>query len=95
MTSNAKWYVVFEGLRPGIYTTWYDPGGAHEQVDGVSKARHRMFTSEAAARKAWRDYRGRSAGSEDRVVIEQGGKEVQFPLAGLLLHVLRTNGFLP
>ena len=32
MGSQKKYYAVIKGYRPGIYTAWYGPGGAEEQV---------------------------------------------------------------
>lgn len=45
----SKWYVVIRGRTPGIYTSWSD---CQSQVKGFSKALHKSFKSEQAA-KTW------------------------------------------
>ncbi|MDR1456077.1 MAG: ribonuclease H family protein [Tannerella sp.] len=46
---KKKFYVVWEGVRPGIYTSWED---CRLQVTGYSGARYRSFDSFEAAREA-------------------------------------------
>jgi hypothetical protein len=36
----AKWYVVFEGLKPGIYTSWHE---CSEYVLKVHNARYQSY----------------------------------------------------
>lgn len=48
---KTKYYVVWEGKTPGIYTTWAD---CEAQVKGVS-ARYMGFETEAEAQKAFAD----------------------------------------
>jgi ribonuclease HI len=49
MATKKKYYAVANGRKPGIYTKWYGPGGAHEQVDGFSKARFQGFLTKGEA----------------------------------------------
>lgn len=48
--SKQKFYVVWSGLAPGIYTTWPD---CEAQVKGVKGARFKSFPTEAEARVAY------------------------------------------
>jgi ribonuclease HI len=41
--SKKKYYAVIRGKRPGIYTSWFGPGGAEEQVRGFAGAVFRGF----------------------------------------------------
>lgn len=43
MGSQKKYYAVRKGCRPGIYSTWYGPGGAEEQVRGFAGAVYKGF----------------------------------------------------
>jgi ribonuclease HI len=45
MGSQKKYYAVFRGRRPGIYSAWYGPGGAEEQVRGFVGAVYRGFAT--------------------------------------------------
>lgn len=52
MTGVKKYYAVIQGFHPGIYTAWYGPGGAEEQVKGYENARFKGFSTLEAA-KLW------------------------------------------
>ena len=43
MENQKKYYAVVRGRRPGIYNTWYGPGGAEEQIRGFAGAIYRGF----------------------------------------------------
>ncbi|MDP4982134.1 ribonuclease H family protein [Pseudoalteromonas tunicata] len=45
-----KFYVVWQGVKPGIYTSWAQ---AKAQIDGQKAAQYMGFDSEAAAKKAF------------------------------------------
>lgn len=49
--SNAKWYVVWEGKQPGIFTQWED---AKAQVHGHPGAKYQSFKTKWAAEEAYR-----------------------------------------
>ena len=51
MGSKKKYYAVIRGCRPGIYTTWYGPGGAEEQVRGYAGALYKGFATAEEARR--------------------------------------------
>jgi len=48
-----KHYAVIRGFSPGIYSTWYGPGGAEEQVRGYANALFKGFASREEAER-WR-----------------------------------------
>jgi len=48
-----KYYVVFEGRKPGIYTSWQE---CEAQVKGYSGQKFRLFSDEATARNALKEY---------------------------------------
>lgn len=47
--AKQKFYVVWEGHTPGIYTSWE---AAKRQVDGFAQAKYKSFESRAEAEKA-------------------------------------------
>lgn len=49
--AKQKYYVVWEGHTPGIYTTWE---AAKRQVDGYEQAKYKSFESRAEAEKAFK-----------------------------------------
>jgi len=51
MGSQKKYYTVIKGYRPGIYTAWYGPGGAEEQVRGYAGAIYKGFATVEEARR--------------------------------------------
>ena len=51
MGSQKKYYAVIKGYRPGIYTVWYGPGGAEEQVRGYAGAIYKGFVTVEEARR--------------------------------------------
>jgi ribonuclease HI len=52
---KLKFYVVWEGKKPGIYTSWDE---CRKQVDGVAQARYKSFESAEDAAKAFKgDYK--------------------------------------
>ncbi len=61
MAKKEKFYVVWEGHRPGIYTKWDDCKAA---VKGYASAKYKSFESFDIAKKAYNgdyeDYKGKS-----------------------------------
>ncbi len=49
--SKPKFYVVWEGVQPGIYTTWEE---ASRMVSGYGGAKYKSFDTRAAAEEAYR-----------------------------------------
>lgn len=48
---KAKYYVVWQGHHPGIYTSWED---CQAQIKGVAGAQYKSFDSKAAAEVAYK-----------------------------------------
>lgn len=46
-----KFYAVARGKNPGIYSRWFGPGGAHEQVAGFAGAVYKGFPTIEEARE--------------------------------------------
>ncbi|KAJ7450270.1 hypothetical protein B0H11DRAFT_2246838 [Mycena galericulata] len=46
-------YVVFYGLRPGVYLQWFGPAGAEVQVRGVRYSLHQGYATVSQARAAF------------------------------------------
>lgn len=57
MAKGIKFYVVWEGHKPGLYTDW---PRAQAQINGYAGAKYKSFASRAEAEEAvkrdWRDY---------------------------------------
>lgn len=55
--AKQKYYVVWEGLKSGIFTSWED---CKKQIHGVQGAKYKSFTSreeaEIALKKGWKSY---------------------------------------
>ena len=52
MAKKQKFYVVWEGLRPGIYTNWED---CKAMVEGVIGSRYKSYSTLAEAQQAYAD----------------------------------------
>lgn len=48
--AKQKFYVVWEGKKPGIYTSWEE---CKRQVDGYAQARYKSYESRGEAEKAF------------------------------------------
>jgi ribonuclease HI len=68
---KPKWYVVWSGRKPGVYTNWTE---ASEQVTGVAGAQFKSFSSEAEARAAfagrYEDFKGTNTTSGRKSMAE-------------------------
>lgn len=57
---KSKFYVVWKGRKPGIYSSWEECAA---QVSGYSGAKYKSFTSQAQAQTAfeagWQEYQGK------------------------------------
>ena len=49
--SKQKWYVVWQGKSPGIFTNWDD---AKQQVHGFKGAKYQSFKTQWAAEEAFK-----------------------------------------
>ncbi len=63
MAKNEKFYTVWKGKRPGIYTTWDDCKAA---ITGYKGAQYKAFATFAIAKKAfngnYEEYKGTKKG---------------------------------
>lgn len=53
MTAKVKFYVVWEGRRPGIYTTW---DACRRNIEGYPNAKYKSFLSKKEAEAAYTDH---------------------------------------
>jgi ribonuclease HI len=79
MTKEKKFYVVWQGRKPGIYDTWVE---CKAQIDGFPAARYKSFPS---AREAETAFRGNSAayvfrGSGEKVAPSRETRVVGNPI---------------
>ncbi len=51
MGKSKKYYAVARGRNPGVYTAWFGPDGAEEQIRGYAGAHYKGFASLGEARK--------------------------------------------
>ncbi|KAA2297615.1 ribonuclease H, partial [Clostridioides difficile] len=49
--AKQKYYVVWEGKKPGVYNTWTD---CKAQTDHYTGAKYKSYESKAAAEEAYR-----------------------------------------
>lgn len=52
MMAREKFYVVWQGVKPGIYSSWEE---CRLQVFGFENARYKSFTSLEEAKKAFNE----------------------------------------
>lgn len=52
MAGKTKYYVVWQGHKPGIYTSWDE---AQKQVSGFKDAKFKSFNSKTEAEQAYKD----------------------------------------
>jgi ribonuclease HI len=75
MAKAPKYYVVWRGRRPGLYTSWAD---CEAQVKGFPEAQFKAFATRAAAEEALRgryeDYEGQPILNQQRL-LEVGPPE--------------------
>lgn len=57
---KQKYYVVWEGHRPGVYETWAE---CQQQVNGFPAAKYKSFTSWADAQAAFHESHGQHIGT--------------------------------
>lgn len=71
--AKQKYYVVWEGKTPGVYTSW---PACQQQVNGVTGAKYKAFESKAEAEKSlckWMErHMGKQRGQISRQWQQQG-----------------------
>lgn len=78
MGKKKKYYVVWNGVTPGIYGTWSE---CQAQIKGYPNAKYKSFSTESEAQKAFTDapadhYRTGGAKQSKRVIKHQAPKEL-------------------
>ena len=63
--NKPKFYVVWEGRKPGVYTSWAE---ASEQVTGIARAKYKSFASRPEAEAAYQRSYWSVAGKDTRTV---------------------------
>ena len=74
MAKKPKFYVIWQGHVPGVYTDWPT---AKQQVDGYGGAKYKSFPSRAQAEAAFRS--GFDNYNAQGIAANAGGKEVKKP----------------
>ncbi|MCB9230805.1 MAG: viroplasmin family protein [Bacteroidia bacterium] len=82
---KKKFYVVWSGLEPGIYTTWAE---AEKQIKGYGQAKYKSFSSLAEAEAAFEEHWGKHVGvNKDAKSAFSGPK----PTFDSFLHEIEAN----
>ncbi|NDV79449.1 ribonuclease H family protein [Dysgonomonas sp. 511] len=80
--AKKKFYVVWNGITPGVYTSWDD---AKAQVEGYDGAIYKSFANEEDARKAFDEspwvYVGKNAAKPQRISIQNNPDIIKDSLA--------------
>jgi ribonuclease HI len=63
MGKSQKYYAVARGIKPGIYTAWFGPGGAEELIRGFAGALYKKFASLSEAERWIENPRSAAAAS--------------------------------
>ncbi len=72
MAKDSKYYVVWKGRKPGIYTSW---ATAKAQIDGFSGASYKSFKSEKEARAAFDSGSRPKAENKSKFYVVWRGRE--------------------
>lgn len=71
--AGSKYYVIWEGHKPGIYTNW---GECQKLVSGYKDAKFKSYTSKQEAEKAyaegWKKHWGKGAASGGKLTSTSG-----------------------
>jgi ribonuclease HI len=81
MSKKPKYYVVWRGRQPGIYTTWLE---CFAQINGFSGASHKAFDTLELAEEAFRSQRDtfRARHPDLFEPKEAGPRQPRLPIAG-------------
>ncbi len=85
MAPRRKYYVVWQGLSPGIYDSWEE---CKAQVDGVAGARYKAFGSIEDATAA---FRGSYEDQATLLIALAGRKPVITDLSSCFLRYVPTR----
>ena len=79
MAKKNKYYVVWKGKKPGVYTSWEE---CKKQINGFEGAQYKSFLSESEAKiafkKTYNDYKGVNTKKEvlSKKELEKYGKPI-------------------
>ncbi|MFI2858059.1 ribonuclease H [Paenibacillus sp. JSM ZJ436] len=83
--AKGKFYVVWVGARPGIYTSWAE---CQQQVNHSAGAKYKAFATRAEAEQAyaagWKGYWGQSGSAPKKKAAESGKKGTEGSQPGSL-----------
>lgn len=72
MAKKEKFYVVWQGKKPGIYTTWKD---CKAMIDGFAGAQYKSFPTFPEAKAAYnKDYKDVKGSSKTKKVLSEAEK---------------------
>ena len=74
--AKVKYYVVWEGAKPGIYESWDD---CQRQIKGFPNAKYKSFPSKAAAEAAYNGKYEEFAGKTVSLKIQLSGLKENMP----------------
>lgn len=83
---SPKWYVVWSGHNPGVYSAWKD---AEAQVRGVPGARFRSYTSKEEATRAYEI--GYVAATAEVPIVEKKPRTALLTVPGPLLPSISVD----
>ena len=63
--AKQKYYVVWKGKRPGVYTSWDE---CKKQIDGFQEAVYKSFKDKDLAEKAFTEGSGNYIGMDERIL---------------------------
>jgi len=85
MSNPKKYYAVAQGRTPGIYTTWFGPGGAEEQISGFTGARYKGFSTRREAEQ-WLQDPSAATAAKKRERIDEFPTEGNPPLHAVVIY---------
>jgi ribonuclease HI len=97
---GKKYYAVAVGRIPGVYESWFGPGGAEVQVRGFAKARFKGFLSRSEAEAFVREHKAlqsSEAATPKRVKCrggEDSDRQRKIPLAAGRIKIYTDGGSL-
>ncbi|KAK7301258.1 hypothetical protein RJT34_12119 [Clitoria ternatea] len=73
---SRKWYVVYNGKKPGVYDNWDD---CYNQIDGFNGNRYERVSTKSRAQKAYREHRLREEYRKHQATTEDSSTDSHPP----------------
>lgn len=86
MAKGKKFYVVWEGNEPGIYSSW---DACKRQIDGFAHAKYKSFPTYTAAQTAYDDHWKNYYGKESKPTLSKTELE---KIGQPILHSITVDG---